>query len=88
MRGGGGVTFEGNSHHRHAPLARRPFGPARPFIEPSPMSSKEGRLARLVNDIRYGSFIIVDLPGKLQKRERLLPIFKRENKGINLTKMV
>ena len=47
-----------------------------------------GRLARLVNDIRYVSFIIVGLPGKLQKRERLLPIFKRENKGIKLTKMV
>ena len=45
-------------------------------------------LSRLLNDIRYGSFIIVGLPGKLQKRERLLPIFKRENKGIKLTKMV
>ena len=50
-------------------------------------------LSRLLNDIRYGSFIIVGLPGKLPKASGLRPIFfqqkkKRENKGHNLTKMV
>ena len=37
-------------------------------------------LSRLLNDIRYGSFIIVGLPGKLPKASGLRPIFFQQKR--------
>ena len=60
-----------------------PYANVLPNVSLSIFHSKKetcGRLARLVNDIRYGSFITVGLPGKLPKASGLRPIFFQQKR--------
>ena len=61
-----------------------------PMSSLSIFHSKKGRLvedlSRLLNDIRYGSFIIVGLPGKLPKASDYFLFSKEKIKELSLLK--